>query len=182
MITALSFTFLLGIYFGVSIMSYLKNRDIKKYNKNVISIFEKLKDDLNNGVITFAKRLNSFVYLSRNGNTILFKLDKKEISIFEKDSCIAFSSQSTDTKLVQEIVSIIESKYKDDIDDVIYINGEILSKNVIPGFMGISDALNEDDINVEIPEKFNLDDILDKINSSGLESLTLDEKKYLNKF
>ena len=78
-------------------------------------------------------------------------------------------------EMIAKIVDDIKKQLKDeDYEDA---SGEVSTPTDIPGFEGTMDAL--DDITIRPTQDLDMDTILDKINKSGMESLTPEEKDFL---
>ena len=78
-------------------------------------------------------------------------------------------------EMVSKIVSDIKKQLKD--EDYQDASGEVSKTTDIPGFEGTMDAL--DDITIRPTQELDMDTILDKINKSGMNSLTPEEKDFL---
>ena len=73
------------------------------------------------------------------------------------------------------MLTTLKKQLKDeDYEDA---SGEVPTTTDIPGFEGTMDAL--DDITIRPTQDLDMDTILDKINKSGMESLTPEEKDFL---
>jgi hypothetical protein len=123
-------------------------------------------------------------------------MDRRDIAIFKGDKCI-YTSDSIDKSLVDEIIVGVEVFYKHEINDVVNVLGMIFSrdefenkfkvkvedikKGMFSGFPK-EEMSDIEKIKRQNDLKFNIDDILDRITSVGIENLTPEEKRFLDSY
>jgi len=124
---------------------------------------------------------------------IFYFLSKRDISIFRGEKCL-LTSLNIDKQIIEDITKKIDSIYTDKMNDVINFMGLIIHRNDFEKTFNISiddikkemdKSEEQSDINGVIKNnenKFDIDDILDKINKVGLENLTKDELNFLNNY
>ena len=179
MITAVTIisTLVWGIIIGIFIcLKWIEYKTEKKniiYEKEIDGIFQEVKKNQNK--IKFKQRLQSYCQFKAGKYILVYVIDKKEIAIFKNDSCVAMSNQIK-TKTPDQIINFIESNFnKEMYHDIIQMGKYIISSNII------KIGLPNDELKYHKSENiFDLDTILDKINQTGIDSLTNDEKEYLN--
>ena len=173
-------------------------REIKDKNDQ----YERVYQNVINKKSRFKTRVNNTVYIGTKlpdyGRvTIFYSLDKNDISIFKDDKCI-MTSDSVGKELVDKIIREINYRHGYRIDDIVEVLGLIFyrpdfEKNFNVNFqeikeraMRMSREMGEmsdiDKINKRNKVRFDIDEILDKINKVGIENLTSEEKEFLNNF
>jgi hypothetical protein len=145
---------LFGICLGLLYQTYINYITVKKYDDKKTKLFILIKEALYSGIVIFKERINNLVYLS-------------EISIFKDNECVAISSK-LDENLIKDIINMININFKEEIDDIVSINGYFISKG-----LHNSPIVTVYDLD--------LDDILDRINKVGYDKLTTHEKDFLSK-
>lgn len=173
-------------------------REIKDKNDQ----YEKVYQNIINKKSRFKTRINNTVYIGTKlpdyGRvSIAYLLDKNDIAIFKDDKCIV-TSDSVSKELVDKIIKEINYRHGYRIDDIVEVLGFIFyrpdfEKNFNVNFqeikeraMKISREMGEmsdiDKIHKRNKIRFDIDEILDKINKVGIENLTNEEKEFLNNF
>lgn len=173
-------------------------REIKDKNDQ----YEKVYQNIINKKSRFKTRINNTVYIGTKlpdyGRvSIVYLLDKNDISIFKEEKCI-ITSDSVSKELVDKIIKEINYRHGYRIDDIVEVLGFIFyrpdfEKNFNVNFqeikeraMKISREMGEmsdiDKIHKRNKTRFDIDEILDKINKVGIENLTNEEKEFLNNF
>lgn len=193
---------IIGIFLGVKINKWSQkiNEEIahKKNLKVSNEIFLNLLSNLKNGKTKFKTRVNDQVYLSTKlqqlGKVeVVYLISKSEIGIFQNQTCV-LNSQFIEKETISELINLINQVYQHKINDIIQIFGFIFDRNTIEKTFNIDieeikkqtlETLNSnqneiDKIIHKNDEKFNVDEILDKINKVGLENLTKEEKQFLD--
>jgi hypothetical protein len=181
---ALFFGFLMGAAFGILLIRYLmKLNDVKIFNQNSDFFRSVLHSIKANG--RFIGRINNNVEisidLSGDKLSIFLVMDRSDIAIFRGPECVR-TSDNSDDDVIRSIVAEILSRWKNNISDVINMNGSIIDRNT---YMRITKNLSyQQDSNIYSPHNntqkiFILDDILDRINEVGFDNLSTDEKEYL---
>jgi hypothetical protein len=192
-------TFLLGIAIGFKLFEYLRIAADKKADKEILDRLNRqyveILDNLKNKKSKFKSRVNSTVYiestLSDHGSIdILYMINNNDIAIFKDSNCI-YTSHKVDRGLINDIISQIIKDYKSEIEDVVNILGMVFSKSEFERlfrvkFEDINISINEqsdiDKIMEDNNSRFDIDEILDKINQDGISSLSPNEKKYLEDY
>ena len=205
MIVALIFTFV----FGVSLGGYLQKRlferalriEKEKTDELKKNQFIELKKKVRNGKSKFKTRVNDMVYLSvyleEHGDVdLIYLLDKDDIAIFQDTKCL-YTSDGIDKSLVDEIISTIYKIYGKKINDVVEILGFVFYREEFENsfnikvedlkksnlFSNLSNDMGEiEKIKNENKKRFNIDEILDKISSFGIASLTIEERLFLDNY
>jgi hypothetical protein len=201
--------FILGLLWGmvIGIISYyyyfkIKKKFIDKKILNDISLkFKEVLKNIKKGRAVFVSRVNQTVIVDTKLSTldvvnIVYLMDKGVLCIFKDSQCL-YTTESIDTDLASELLMEINDKFNNQINDVVNIMGMTISKeefqikmeemkkwnlnnpNAIND-MDIDQKSDIEEIKNENKNKFDTDEILDKINKSGIESLSIEELNYLN--
>ena len=176
-------------------------REIKDKNDQ----YEKVYQNIINKKSRFKTRVNNTVYIGTKlpdyGKvSIVYFLDKNDIAIFKDDKSI-ITSDSVGKELIDKIIKEINYRHGYRIDDIVEVLGLIFyrpdfEKNFNVNFqeikeraMRMSREMGEmremsdiDKIHKRNKIRFDIDEILDKINKVGIENLTSEEKEFLNNF
>lgn len=173
-IIILIISFLLGVFFGTKIVFYSIHKKEKEEILKTENIFKNVLK--NKSSLKFIQRIHDFVQLNTSDNYILYyMIESKEFSIFNGDKYIADSSKIKNS-IKNKLLNYINTNFNNEINvNVSNIGGYIISNNYING---VVDVIKLDDNNVCL----NLDEILDKINKSGINSLSKNELDFLNSF
>ena len=201
--------FILGLLWGIvigliSYHYYSKiKRDLldKKILNNISLNFKEVLTNIKKGRAVFVSRVNQTVIVDTKLSSldivnIVYLMDKGVLCIFKDNQCL-YTTESIDTDLTSELLMEINDKFNNQINDVVNIMGMTISKeefqikmeemkkwnlnnpNAIND-MDIDQKSDIDEIKNENKNKFDTDEILDKINKSGIESLSIEELNYLN--
>ena len=186
---------LIGIMFSVAgayIISYIKARKIRQKNNLV---FKQILTNLQNGKGKFISRVNQTVQIdtkikSEGKITMLFFIDKNDLSIFKDGNCV-YTTQNVDEDILNSITSMIWSRFSERISDVVQLYNNIMDRKTFMKLISQAKAevqvFNLDE-NGNIVEPINhfqkdepltLDGILDRINQVGYDGLTETEKDFL---
>ncbi len=104
------------------------------------------------------------------------------------------STVCVDSDIIERIIKKINEQYKNQINDIVTVFGFIFSREdfetkfkmrVENGMLYPLDKKDESDIDrikSKNSEMFNIDDILDKINDVGIDSLSNEERAFLKSF
>lgn len=196
--TALLIGFLIGIFFNMKMIKFLNDKRYKKTITDQSNKYKEILSKIENKKIRFVTRINDVAYFKMNLSDfgkidIFYFLSKKDISIFRGEKCL-LTSINVDKQIIEDITKKIDSIYTDKMNDVINFMGLIIHRNDFEKTFNISldDIKKEMNINEEQSDingviknnenKFDIDDILDKINKVGLENLTKDELNFLNNY
>lgn len=196
--------FIIGVLLGAKVYKELTENKVKEENKkivdNVNSQYLQLLSNIVNGTTKFKSRVNSTVHiessLSDHGSIdIIYLLDKDDIAIFQGNKCL-YTSEKVDKKIVSKITFEIQTIYKKEISEVINFFGLVFSKDEFERTFRMdfnqveklaknlqsSENSEIDSIVNNNQNKFDVDEILDKISLYGLEGLTPEERKFLDNY
>jgi hypothetical protein len=194
-------SFLLGISFGALIY-----KKILEYNKMLESnvkilelenIFKEVLINISNGKSSFKKRYMQTVYITtiidNSQVDVIYFLDKNDISLLKNNKVI----NTTHKELTNSIINSINKIYGRYINDIVNVFGVIMSRTDFEKSFNMSfddfqemskkfiNKEEESDIDKIInsnKNRFDINEILDKINLSGINSLTKEERYYLNEY
>ena len=193
------FYFLSFLFGGLLVISFISIRDkmtdVKK-SKQMNSIFSEVLSAIGNS--KFVTRVNSTVTISvvtgsLGSVNLIYMLDRKDIAIFQESRCI-YTSESVDPEIISSIIELIVNKHGGDIDDVVGLFGFLFSKvdfekkfkmRIENGMLYPLDSPETSDVDKIVNNnstRFYIDDILDKINSVGIDNLSVEEKKFLKSY
>ena len=172
--------FFLGFYGGIeTILHVIKKRD-KKEKDQIEGLFINILDNIKS--IQFGQRVHQYVQFKTESYLLVYILDKKELSLFQGENCIASSSQ-IDKNISDSIIKYIDENFNKEInEDIVDVGGYLVSPSYIEEVNSHYADEEEYDDYEEVEEELNLDDILDKINKEGIKSLTQDELDFLNNY
>jgi hypothetical protein len=197
--------FILGSIWGVTlyylINKFIKWKTTKKIANEISNKFKEVLTNLKKNNAVFVSRVNHTVIVdTRLSNldivNLVYLMDKGILCIFKNNQCL-YTTESIDTDLASELLMEINDKFNNQINDVIDIMGMTISKeefqlkmdemkkwnlnnpNALQD-MDLSPNSDVDEINEQNKNKFDTDEILDKINKFGIKSLSHDELNYLN--
>lgn len=171
----------------------------KNYKKEINDIFQGILDNIYTHKTSFNSRINNTVSvmteLDNLGSiNIVYLMDRKDIAVFKGDKCI-YTSDSAEKTLIDDIIMGVEIFYKHEINDVVNVMGMIFSREEFEKKFGLkvedlkkgNFGLKEDMSDIEKIKKrnsvkFNIDEILDRISSVGIENLTPEERKFLDNY
>lgn len=195
--------FCLGYLFNNILRKIIEGYNDGKYRKEITDIFQSILDNIYTNKTSFISRINGTVTimteLSEIGMVnIVYLMDRRDIAIFKGDKCI-YTSDTIDRTLVEEIIVGVETFYKHEINDVVNVLGMIFSRTEfenkfkikvedIKKGMGMFGGIPKEEmsdiekIKKQNDVKFNIDDILDRITSVGIENLTPEEKRFLDSY
>jgi hypothetical protein len=199
----LFFTFVVGTILGFSIHKFFSKKVEEEEKKDKVdsinSVFSELLRSMLNGKVKYKNRMNQACYLLSELDEygvveVVYMIDKKEIGIFKEGKCI-FTSDLVDREIINNISNFIESVFKREISDVINVFGLVLSKSEFERTFKIKfedfekfkeslfDTSNSEPISEETDQKYyDVDEILDKISTHGLDSLTSEERLFLDNY
>lgn len=195
---------LTGILIGGIISNWYNKLSIRNEESRIILDKNKQFKQILEKVLTkrsrFKTRINNTVYigvkLDDYGKVdILYFLDKRDIAIFKDDNCI-MTSKDVKSDLLNDVINNIDRVHYHRIVDIVEVLGfvfyrEDFEKNFNISVKELKERANKinldesSDIQNIIKKnnnKFNIDDILDKINRVGIENLTKEEKDFLNNY
>ncbi len=203
------FILLSGIVIGIFLHKWFSKLSIKiekmKNTKDVNDQFNTILKNLQNKKTKFKTRVNNTVYIGTKlpdyGKVdVIYLLDSKDIVVFKNEKCI-FTTELVERELVTKITENIENIHGDKINDVIDILGMVFSREDFEKSFNINfkelrekslKMINELKENKDLSDiekivkdnqkKFDIDEILDKINRVGIDNLTDEEKEFLNNY
>jgi hypothetical protein len=207
-ILATIFSILLIIILTFNLTKNYFNSKIKRKEKERIkkiqSQFDEILENLSNGTSKFKTRLGSTVYIStylKNHGAVdlVYMIDKGSLAIFKVQDCI-YVSNDVDYETINKIIKVIKYKHGYEINDVINFFGFILNKSDLEKSLGVKwedfkrimnkiyeeSSLNESSLselnNIDNGINYDIDDILDKISRFGINSLTIEERTFLDEY
>jgi hypothetical protein len=186
-----SMYFLFGVVTHLIIQKVKKRLNDLKKIKDINKQYIELINNIEIGKSKFVNRTDQTVFLETNLEdwndvSIIYFLDKEIICIFKEDNCL-YTSQILENKIKFKLISKINEKHKNEINDIIDVLGMPVSKNnFISKLEEIKNKQKEEsEINKIVTNndnKLDIDEILDKINIYGFEKLTIEEKEFLKNF
>jgi hypothetical protein len=187
----------IGFMIGFNIKNLLIIYDNKRKVKKLNDKFLKILNEFKSGRSKFRTRFSNTIYISINleehGKVdVVYMIDKEDIAIFKESDCI-LTTHEVDKSIVTSIINKIKEIHDKDINDIVNVFGLIMNRKEFENLTKIkiedfgkikyNNELSDIDKIIKSNEvKFNIDDILDKISSIGIESLTKDEKEFLEKY
>jgi|Laugresbdmm110sn_1035088.scaffolds.fasta_scaffold08603_4 hypothetical protein len=200
----------IGIILGGLLKNWL-NKLSEKINQNKLineknKQFKQILEKINTKRSRFKTRINNTIYigikLEDYGRVdLVYFLDKKELNIFKDDKLI-ITSDLVSEELLNDITSAIDKVHYYRINDIVEILGLVFYREDFERSIGLSFEEmkdrsskmmksindmkeNQSDIQKIINKnnnKLDIDDILDKINSVGIENLSKEEIQFLNNY
>jgi hypothetical protein len=193
-----------SVFLGISInrwwSSLINNRDKQKKINNKNKKFEEILNNLKSTPVSakFNNRLNTAVYIETNltgkGKVdLIYFIDKNDIAVFKDEDCL-YTSEDVDKKIIDEIIVSIIKRFDNDINDVVSVLGITFSRKDFEKTFGvktedIKKLLNFEQNESEIDKiyfenemKYDIDEILDRINIVGINNLTKAELEFLRKY
>jgi hypothetical protein len=187
--------FIAGILFFIFIDKIAKYLKSKKIIDDSVNQFNEIIKNLKSGTTNFVSRVNDTIFIDTNLKdwkdvNIIYLLDKQMVCIFKDNKCL-YTTEIVDDTLKDVLISEICEIYKSEIDDVIEIMGTKISKNEfenrINEFKNSSDNLDFNFVAEELPEldqivydnenRYDLDEILDKLAKNGYDRSLLSEEE-----
>ena len=150
--------------------------------------------------------MNQAVFVSRVNQTVIvdtrlakldvvnivYLMDKQIVCIFKDNNCM-YTTESLDGNLKSELLIEINNKFNKEINDVVDIMGMTISREEFQqklediqkfSMKNINlDSLVENEVDQIVLDneiKFDVDSILDKISKDGIESISKEEKEFLD--
>lgn len=196
----LSIGFSLGLYTQRKLTERAFRLESEKFSLSKKNQFLEVLSNIKFGSSQFKSRVNDTVYVSTTLSDygdidVIYLIDKNDIAIFQGTKCLN-TSDGIDVNIIAEIISTIYTIYDKKINDIVDILGfkfyreefersfnvKVDDLKNINLFGGLSNENEIDKIKSENHKKFNLDDILDKISKSGIDSLTFEERVFLDNY
>ena len=190
--------FISGILCTLLVEYIIKSINKKKEKKDIDNQFSQILSNIKVDKAKFKNRVNNTVYLETKLNdygdvNIIYFMDSGDIAIFKGGKCI-FHPDTVDIIIRKNITELITKKYDKDINDTVEVLGFVFYRGEFEKTFNIdldleknkqSDVKEESDIDKILnknKKRFDIDEILDKINKVGIEKLTDDEKNFLKKY
>jgi hypothetical protein len=187
------------IFLGFQLKSIIDTLSYREREKKRVKlkndIFKEILLNLKNS--TFKSRLNNTVYISTNLKSegdvdLVYLIDKINVYIFKDDNCI-YTSDDIDKEIIDSIIEFISNKFEKEINDIVSVFGITFNRIEFENHFGIkieelkkrSEIKTESDIDQIYHEnemKFDIDEILDRINVVGIKNLTQSELKFLKEY
>jgi hypothetical protein len=195
--------FILGALWGF-ILFYLAYRysnwiSDKKIANEIATQFKEVLSNLKRNQAVFVSRVNQTVIVDTRLTkldvvNIVYLMDKQIVCIFKDNNCI-HTTESLDINLKSEILTEINTKFNKEINDVIDVMGMTISREEfqqkiqdIQKFtmknINLDDLVgNENEVDQIVKDnnvKYDVDTILDKISKDGIDSISKEEKEFLD--
>lgn len=172
--------FALGFYGGIQTVFHIIKLKDKKEKDQIEGLFINVLDNIKS--IKFDQRVNQYVQFETENYSLVYILDKKELSLYQGGDCIA-SSRQISKKISDSIIKYIDENFNKEInEDIVDVGGYLVSPSYIEEVNSNFNEEEYEEYEEEYEKTLNLDDILDKINKEGLKSLTQDELDFLNNY
>jgi hypothetical protein len=192
--------FISGILCTLLVEYIIKNINKKKEKKDIDNQFSQILSNIKVDKAKYKNRVNNTVYLETKLNdygdvNIIYFMDSGDIAIFKGSKCI-FHPDTVDIIIRNNITDLITKKYNKDINDTVEVLGFVFYRAEFEKTFNIDLDLESDKNKQSIvkeesdidkilnknKKRFDIDEILDKINKVGIEKLTDDEKNFLKKY
>jgi hypothetical protein len=201
MILYLILVFLIGVSVGGYLSKKLAIKALKleneRHNLEKKNQFLEVLSKIKTGKSKFKTRVNDTVYieveLENLGQIdVIYLMDKNDIALFKEAKCLN-TSDSIQSEIITEIIANIYRIYNQKINDIVEILGFTFYREEFERTFRVkADDLKKvfdpviesevDQINIENQKKFDIDDILDKISATGIASLTIEERIFLDNY
>ena len=195
--------FILGVIWGF-VLFYLAYKfsewkSAKKIASDISSHFKEVLSNLKMNQAVFVSRVNQTVIVDTrlaklDVVNIVYLMDKQIVCIFKDNNCI-YTTENLDINLKSEILDEINNKFDKEINDVVDVMGMTISREEfqqkleeIQKFtmknINLDDlVVSENEIDKIVDEnemKYDVDVILDKISKDGIDSISKEEKEFLD--
>jgi hypothetical protein len=195
--------FILGALWGFVLFylayRYSTWRSDKKIANEIATQFKEVLSNLKKNQAVFVSRVNQTVIVDTRLTkldvvNIVYLMDKQIVCIFKDNNCI-HTTETLDINLKSEILTEINTKFNKEINDVIDVMGMTISRDEfqekikeIQKFAMKNINLNDlvssenelDQIINDNEIKYDVDAILDKISKDGIDSISIEEKEFLD--
>lgn len=198
-----------SVWLGININVFytgLRNRisEKKKFNEKNKHFSEILSNITSEPVkAKFKSRVNNTIYIStklkdKGDVDLIYLMDKNDIAIFKNDDCI-YTSENVDKETVDKIMQSVGHVFSNEINDVVNILGFTFDRPEFEKSFGVkmedvkkmmssfTNSITQDDSEIdkiyhENQMRFDIDEILDRINIVGIKNLTKAELEFLRKY
>lgn len=184
-----------GLFIAFSVILISSQLKLRKSKKEYTAVYTEVRNSIGTNYMRFNNRVNNTVVFkvrtqSYGSFDLILFLDKNEINLLKNNNLIYTSnmfiekSKLVDQNLIDDIIYEIDSEYPE-MNDVIQIQGNLIDRMSFEKMKDehrkiYTNSYNENKFDNDPKEKkFNLDDILDKINKVGLKGLSSEELQYL---
>lgn len=175
--------FILGIILGIILLgvfrvSYQVYQAYTTLNKP-LDLF--INSDISK--FTFVDRRNTLVKIQYNESCYLaILIDTKSVNIFMDDKLVIYLSDENRKKMIYLFDKLMDGFYTEIYTDIVTLNGNVFSNNLFIKDKEYTEDFDES-MKIKILNPFTptIDDILDKINKTGMGSLTSKELNILKK-
>ena len=163
--------FLLGFVSGIFtliiiVITYMTYQDRKEYLKPIKSLLKLPVKEFK-----FVNRVKNYVKIENKDYIFYLNLTNQELIIYKGEQ-IAIVEHRVNKSHMKSLYKKLETGFKKEIyENVVVINGSVLSTNQLT-------PTQQTDLNVFEPN-LDLDEILDKINTHGVDSLNEKELQFL---
>ena len=195
--------FVLGIIWGFVLFyiayKFSEWKSAKKIASNISSHFKEVLSNLKMNQAVFVSRVNQTVIVDTRLTqldvvNIVYLMDKQIVCIFKDNNCM-YTTENLDINLKSEILDEINNKFNKEINDVVDVMGMTISREEfqqkleeIQKFtmknINLDDlVVSENEIDKIVDEnemKYDVDVILDKISKDGIDSISKEEKEFLD--
>lgn len=193
--------FVLGIIWGFVLFyityKFSEWKSAKKIAADISSHFKEVLSNLKMNQAVFVSRVNQTVIVDTrlaklDVVNIVYLMDKQIVCIFKDNNCM-YTTESLDGNLKSELLIEINNKFNKEINDVVDIMGMTISREEFQqklediqkfSMKNINlDSLVENEVDQIVLDneiKFDVDSILDKISKDGIESISKEEKEFLD--
>jgi hypothetical protein len=194
--------FILGVIWGFVLFylayRYSNWRSDKKIASEISSQFEEVLSNLKMNQAVFVSRVNQTVIVDTRLSkldivNIVYLMDKQIVCIFKDNNCMYTTDQLNTNNLKSEILTEINTKFDKEINDVIDVMGMTISREDFQKKLEEIQKFtknNSNSLNIEKSEvdqilqeneiKYDVDVILDKISKDGIDSISIEEKEFLD--
>lgn len=184
-----------GLFIAFSVILISSQLKLRKSKKEYTAVYTEVRNSIGTNYMRFNNRVNNTVVFkvrtqSYGSFDLILFLDKNEINLLKNNNLIYTSnmfiekSKLVDQNLIDDIIYEVDSEYPE-MNDVIQIQGNLIDRMSFEKMKDehrkiYTNSYNENKFDNDPKEKkFNLDDILDKINKVGLKGLSSEELQYL---
>lgn len=196
-------SFIVGLILGIKLYKLSIEKNIQSENKklidNINQQYKQILSNINSGFSKFKARVNSTVQiessLKDHGNVdIIYLLDRNDVAIFKDNKCL-YTSEKVDKNIMINLTLAINSRHGKEISEVVNFFGLVFSKDEFEKTFKVDFDQLQKNIKANLSEisemekiqmnnelKFDIDEILDKISAFGIESLTFEERIFLDKY
>jgi hypothetical protein len=172
--------YILGILLGIALLAifkvvYLRYDTYNKLNKP-LDIY--INSDISS--FTFIERKNTFVKIQYDKDCYLgILINTKNVSVFIKDALTIYLVDENKNKMEYLYNKLVDGFYNDIFINITEVNGSVFSNNLLVPHQENDMFSDSEKFNIANSFAPSIDDILDKINKTGLGSLTVDELNIL---